>query len=84
MTRDTYRRLLVALAALGLSIIVALVCIGIDAANHEPGEVWMILGPCPTEDSTDCYWDSDLQGNGQGVDFVDIDGVAYYPEGVSK
>ena len=83
MSRDTRNRLLVALAALGLVIVAGLVCIGIDAANHEPGEVYMILGPCPTEDSANCYWDATVSGNGQGTSFVDIDGVAYYPE-VSK
>lgn len=33
---------------------------------------------CATEDSTNCYWNASEQGNGEGVDFHDIDGVAYY------
>lgn len=28
------------------------------------------LPPCPTEDSTACYWDADTQGNGLGADVV--------------
>lgn len=38
------------------------------------------LGPCPTEDSTNCYWDAAQHGNGSGVSFVDVDGVTYYPD----
>lgn len=34
--------------------------------------------PCPTEDSTDCVWNADVQGNGEGRSFVDIGGTAYY------
>jgi hypothetical protein len=28
------------------------------------------LPPCPTEDSTGCYWDAETQGNGEGEDVV--------------
>jgi len=28
------------------------------------------LAPCPTEDSTGCYWDAAAQGNGVGTSFV--------------
>lgn len=28
------------------------------------------LPPCPTEDSTGCYWDASQSGNGLGVDVV--------------
>jgi hypothetical protein len=28
------------------------------------------LPPCPTEDSTGCYWDADTMGNGRGHDVV--------------
>lgn len=35
--------------------------------------------PCPTEDSTGCYWDADTMGNGHGNSFVvDYDGTTYY------
>lgn len=30
------------------------------------------LPACPTEDSDNCYWDADTQGNGQGNDSVVI------------
>lgn len=36
--------------------------------------------PCPTEDSTNCYWDASVQGNGEGRSFVDIDGTLYYQD----
>lgn len=29
-----------------------------------------MLPPCPTEDSTGCYWDASEHGNGQGSDLV--------------
>ncbi len=35
------------------------------------------LPACPTEDSTDCYWDATQPGNGYGNSFVDIDGTAH-------
>lgn len=28
------------------------------------------LPPCPTEDSTGCYWDAQTRGNGRGQDVV--------------
>lgn len=31
-----------------------------------------LLPPCPTEDSTDCYWDARAHGNGQGRSFYSI------------
>lgn len=30
------------------------------------------LEPCPTEDSTLCYWDSASRGNGKGISFIAI------------
>lgn len=33
---------------------------------------------CEYEDSTNCFWNADVQGNGVGESFVDVDGVAYY------
>jgi len=26
--------------------------------------------PCPTEDSDNCFWDADVQGNGLGTDVI--------------
>lgn len=39
------------------------------------------LEPCVTEDSDNCYWLADEQGNGQGRSFVAIDGHVYYLDG---
>lgn len=36
------------------------------------------LPACETEDSTNCYWDATVQGNGLGQSFVDINGTAHY------
>jgi hypothetical protein len=33
---------------------------------------------CPTEDSTDCAWRADVQGNGQGHSFVNVGGVVLH------
>jgi hypothetical protein len=33
----------------------------------------MLMPPCPTEDSTDCGWNAQQQGNGVGTSFVSID-----------
>lgn len=41
------------------------------------------LLPCPAEDSTNCYWLATDAGNGEGTSFIDFDGTAYYPEGVT-
>lgn len=30
--------------------------------------------PCATEDSTNCVWHADVQGNGQGRSFLDLGG----------
>lgn len=40
----------------------------------------MVLEPCEYEDSMNCYWNAQEQGNGVGTSFIDIDGTAYYPE----
>lgn len=32
------------------------------------------LPACATEDSTNCKWDADTQGNGIGQSFIDIEG----------
>lgn len=39
-----------------------------------------VLPPCPTEDTTatNCTWDAQSRGNGQGDSFFVIDGTAYY------
>ena len=30
--------------------------------------------PCPTEDSTNCFWDAQSRGNGQGRSYMDLFG----------
>lgn len=39
--------------------------------------MWLValifaIGPCPTEDSTGCYWDAQSQGNHLGTSFVSL------------
>jgi hypothetical protein len=38
------------------------------------------LPPCPTEDSSDCYWDAATMGNGQGRSFIDEHGTLTYTD----
>lgn len=38
-----------------------------------------VLPDCPTEDSHNCAWHGDRQGNQLGPDFVDFAGVTLYP-----
>lgn len=33
------------------------------------------IGPCPTEDSINCYWNAPTMGNAAGTSFIDIDGT---------
>jgi len=42
------------------------------------------LRPCVTEDASDCYWDADVMGNGEGRSFVNLDGVVYYEGEVAR
>lgn len=35
---------------------------------------------CEYEDSTNCIWDAENQGNGEGQSFIDIDGSVYYTD----
>ena len=36
------------------------------------------LPPCLTEDSSDCYWDATVHGNGDGRSFIDRGGVVTF------
>lgn len=38
------------------------------------------LPACATEDSDNCYWDAEEQGNGQGRSFSVVDGVVTYED----
>lgn len=33
------------------------------------------LPACPTEDSTGCYWDASIRGNGEGHSFIALDNM---------
>ena len=39
------------------------------------------LPSCSAEDSTNCYWDARVHGNGTGRSFIDWNGHTYYVEG---
>lgn len=52
-----------------------------DLINSMP---FITLVPCPEEDSRNCYWYADKQGNGIGTSFVNVDGIYYYPEGSGR
>lgn len=38
----------------------------------------LIMPPCATEDSANCFWDASAAGNGIGTSFIDANGTAYY------
>lgn len=58
---------------LAVLVILASITIGAAAAKTTAN-----VPLCRTEDSTNCRWDAQLQGNGEGRSFVNIDGVTYY------
>ena len=89
---DAYdRTILIGKSLAIVGILGTAVCIGgaIESANNpaptlppvstswEQGET-IILTPCPTEDSTGCYWDASIRGNKVGQSFVNINGNVYY------
>ena len=37
-----------------------------------------LASPCQTEDSYNCTWYADVQGDGQGTSFIDIAGLTIY------
>jgi hypothetical protein len=36
---------------------------------HRPALPWWMTRPCPTEDSLNCFWNAQEQGNGHGKSF---------------
>lgn len=40
--------------------------------------LFFFASPCEHEDSTNCSWNAQVQGNGEGDSFVDIGGTAFY------
>lgn len=44
----------------------------------DPGNIAAALDTaCPTEDSVNCYWVAENQGNGEGESFVNIEGHVF-------
>jgi len=56
--RGTQRRIA------GVALVVLFVLLGSVTDFQSP------LDPCPTEDSTWCYWDGDSRGNKSGKSFI--------------
>lgn len=50
---------------------------GLNIASEEPQST---LPACATEDSDNCRWDADTQGNGIGRSFVVVNGVVTYED----
>lgn len=58
--------------ATGISLFVltsALTVWALNIATEDPPVTYGGEVPCATEDSTDCYWDADTMGNGEGASF---------------
>lgn len=64
--------------ALGLAVGIILV-VGMMIGDSLATQQTTTLQPCATEDSTDCYWDAESRGNGDGIPFIDMGGVTYVP-----
>jgi hypothetical protein len=53
--------------------------------HGEPVSPGVLIVPCVNEDSDgDCFWMADTMGNGEGRSFVELAGVTYYAEDVTK
>ena len=64
--------------ALGIGLI-AFTLLGISGCNNDITiDKTNGLNLCITEDSNDCYWDANIQGNGKGKSFTVIDNVVHY------
>lgn len=63
-------------------VLVGVIAVSLLITNAQPEQVTEhVLAPCATEDSDQCWWDDDVQGNGDGMSFVVIDGEVYYQGG---
>jgi hypothetical protein len=69
--RETFTRALG--MALGLGIAAGVMMAAADAEAPD-------LPACEHENSTNCVWDAQEQGNGEGESFVDVDGETFYAE----
>lgn len=51
--------------------------LGVQATQDAPA---YSLPACETEASSNCYWDAQTRGNGEGQSFIDIEGrITYVP-----
>lgn len=67
MRAESLRAALWFIASAGMLLAGAALIVGmLNLASDRPDT----LPPCPTEDSTHCYWDSSERGNGIGQDFI--------------
>lgn len=73
--RETFTRALG--VALGLGIAAGVMVAAADAEAPD-------LPACEQEDSTNCVWNAQDQGNGEGESFVDVDGETFYEEEVAE
>jgi hypothetical protein len=72
------------MATVGLSVVAGAAFIGSHAvprANTTPTTMWPA---CVTEDSTNCYWNADVQGNGIGQSYVTIGDTVHYLDVTSR
>jgi hypothetical protein len=59
------------IAAFSLTTSLAVLAVASTLVTFAPPQRLSVLVPaCPTEDSTNCYWDADSRGNGVGQDFM--------------
>ena len=64
--------------AIGAAVLVAFGAL-LAGIHHETNEWKGGLPACATEDSTGCYWDAQLHGNGKGHSFrIDEQGRVTY------
>lgn len=55
-------------------------CLAMSGQAPAPAPLPDALPACATEDSTNCYWDAETMGNGEGLSFIDVDGETFYEE----
>lgn len=60
-----------------LAIVATLMAPAAFHAHHSTGRT-VVLKPCASEDSDNCYWDAATRGNGRGTSFVVIRGQYFY------
>lgn len=56
----------------------------VETVAVDPEPVAQALPPCAEEDSTDCFWDAQTMGNGQGRSFENVGGEIRYTDSDSS